>query len=275
MRFVKLQAAGNDFILFDCLHVPEREWPELAPRLCDRHKGIGSDGLLILVPGGTTAFRMRMFNPDGTEDFCGNGLRCVGRYLHESGLHTNSALWLETLSGKRLLRFEARDDGPPSIAVNMGIPQWEASAIPARAPADPVVGVPLRIGETDVVITSLSTGTAHTVVFCEALPDNALFLDVSPKLEKHPWFPERTSVLWCQVERFGQLRLRIWERGVGETLACGTGVCAAAAAARRHALAGETVWVTCPGGSFQVVWEGDEQWLHGPAEIVFAGEIAL
>ncbi|MBI3946923.1 MAG: diaminopimelate epimerase [Armatimonadetes bacterium] len=275
MRFTKLQAAGNDFILFDCLRAPEADWSALAPRLCDRRAGIGSDGLLILVPGSAADFRMRMFNPDGTEDFCGNGIRCAGRYLHASGLHTRSPLRLETIGGDRALRFEARDGGSPTIAVNMGVPRWDAAAIPACAPADPVVGVPIRVAGADLELTSLSTGTAHTVVFRDALPDDALFLAASPALEAHPWFPERTSVLWCRVEAFGRLRLRIWERGAGETLACGTGVCAAAAAARRHGFAGDAVSVTCPGGAFEVSRERDDQWLRGPAEIVFVGDVAL
>lgn len=270
-RFTKVQAAGNDFILFDCLQEPELPWSSLAPRLCDRHRGIGSDGLLIVLPSVGADFRMRMFNPDGTEDFCGNGLRCVARYLHATGLHRQSELILETIQGARQLRF-LPGDGTPGIEANMGVPRWDAAAIPARGPADPLVGVPLEVAGVPLVLTSLSTGTAHTVLFREELPDDALFLSVSPALETHEWFPERTSVLWCQAEVYGRLRLRIWERGVGETLACGSGVCAAAAAAVRHGLAGkERVEVFCPGGAFQVRWEGSEQWLRGPAEIVFEG----
>ena len=273
MRFWKTQGAGNDFVLFDCLRTPEADWPALAPRLCDRHKGIGGDGLLIVLPGKAAEFRMRMFNPDGTEDFCGNGIRCIGRYLHAAGLHDGETLLLETLSGDRVLRFLPRPGGAPAIEVNMGRPAWDAAAIPARAPAAPVVDVPLQVAGADLRVTSLSTGTAHTVIFQDPLPDDALFCTASPALETHPWYPERTSVLWCRVAAFGCLELRIWERGVGETLACGTGVCAAAAAARRHGLAGDHVAVRCPGGDFQVRWEGEEQWLLGPAEMVFAGEI--
>ncbi|HHX42243.1 MAG TPA: diaminopimelate epimerase, partial [Armatimonadetes bacterium] len=229
-RFIKVQAAGNDFILFDCLQEPELPWAPLAPRLCDRHRGIGSDGLLIVLPSTRAHYRMRMFNPDGTEDFCGNGLRCIGRYLHAAGLHRQRELILETIQGTRRIRFLPGDEAP-EIEANMGEPRWEAAAIPARGPVDPLVGVPLEVAGDPLVLTALSTGTAHTVLFREELPDDALFLSVSPALETHEWFPERTSVLWCQAEVYGRLRLRIWERGVGETLACGSGVCAAAAAA--------------------------------------------
>lgn len=274
MQFCKLQAAGNDFILFDRLESPEEDWTALAPRLCDRHRGIGADGLMILLPSRRADFRARMFNPDGTEDFCGNGIRCVGRYLHATGRHRGETLRLETLSGERTLRFLNAGCEPPAIQVNMGAPDWRSAAIPARAPVDPVVDVPLRVAGAPLRLNSLSTGTAHTVLFCERLPEDALFFAASPAIEHHPWYPERTSVLWCAVVAPGRLRLRIWERGVGETLACGTGVCAAAAAAQRRGDAGECVAVSCPGGDFEVVREGEDLWLTGPAEIVFSGTIS-
>lgn len=271
VRFWKLQAAGNDFVLFDRLHEPEERWEALAPLVCDRHMGVGGDGILVVLPSTQADFRMRMFNPDGTEDFCGNGIRCVGRYLQAAGLHQDGSLRLETISGERLLCFGPRAGGYPSIAVNMGAPAWDAAAVPTRAPADPVVDLPLSVAGARLRITSLSTGTTHTVIFRDELPGDTLFLSASPALEHHPWFPERTSVLWCVAQGGGRLLLRIWERGVGETLSCGTGVCAAAAAARRHGLAGDTAHVVCPGGEFDVVQEGEDQWLHGPAEILFEG----
>ncbi|NLC56062.1 MAG: diaminopimelate epimerase [Armatimonadetes bacterium] len=274
MRFWKVQAAGNDFILFDRRCEPEEDWAALAPRLCNRHTGVGSDGLLILLPSARADYRVRMFNPDGSEDFCGNGLRGVGRYLHAAGIFAGDTLSLETFSGERRLRYLPRPGGAPEITVNMGAPVWNAAAIPARAPADPVIGVPLQVAGVELTVTSLSTGTAHTVIFTEELPEDALFFAASPAIEHHPWFPERTSVLWCRVEAPDRLRLRIWERGVGETLACGTGVCAAAAAARHHGLAGDSVRVFCPGGEFEVTREGEALWLRGPAEIVFSGTLA-
>jgi diaminopimelate epimerase len=135
-----------------------------------------------------------------------------------------------------------------------------------------VIDVPLRLGDEDLRITSLSTGTAHSVIFCNELPGDEAFFAVSPQIERHPWFPERTNVLWCRAEGDSCLRLRIWERGAGETLACGTGVCAAAAAAMRRGLAGDEVSVICPGGAFSVRRAGTDLWLRGPAEIVFQGQ---
>ena len=288
MRFTKMQGIGNDFVVLDEAALPpEAGLTRLAIRLCDRHFGIGADGLLVVgrdAPG--MAFFMRMFNPDGTEDMCGNGLRCAGLWAYRAGWVTQDAPFsVATREGQKSLQFlKVADDGrSASLRVGMGFPKFAPADVPFRAPGlDRVVRYPLDVEGETFFITAMNTGSTHTVIFGIVPPDELTFQRVSPLIELHPLFPERTSVLWATPHGDGTIAVRIWERGVGETLGCGTGACAVGVAARLYNTVGmgeaqSPVEVVSKGGSLHVDWPGEGQpvVMSGPAKIVFDGEFVV
>lgn len=262
--FHKMQGAGNDFIV---VRGEDRDWSALAPAMCDRHRGIGADGILVALESDKAELRMRMFNPDGTEDECGNGLRCIVRYAHEMGLITYPAFSVETLSGIRACEILASG----LVRTGLGRADLRPSAVPVNWPRGNALGFPLKVGAEELEAYSLSTGTAHTVLF--EMPDEARFQRLSPRIEVHKLFPERTSILWTHMENADRARIRIWERGAGETLACGTGAAAVAVAAFVTKRAGPRLEVTSRGGTLVVQVSIDlEIELTGPAEFVYEGE---
>lgn len=279
--FVKMEAVGNDFVLIDTREVPPRSWPDLAVALCERHLGVGSDGLLVVGPSERADFRLRMFNPDGTEDQCGNGIRCGLLYwAGRLGSWSETRLTVESLAGVRSAVGWRAKPGPRTpkrpdayFQVAMGSASFSPRAIPAKLEVERLVDIPLQVGDEALRVTSLSTGTAHTVIFSDSEVEEGRFQRLSPLIENHPAYPERTSVLWSRVLEGGQrLKLRIWERAVGETLACGTGACAAAAAAWEQGIATGRVIVESPGG--EMVVERDETgtlYLTGPVREVYRG----
>jgi diaminopimelate epimerase len=273
VAFTKMQAIGNDFVVVDEALWPEGDWAARARSLCDRRFGVGADGLLVVSPSDVADVRMRMFNPDGTEDMCGNGLRCVVRFAHERGrLGTEGTV--ETLAGVRPVRVL-----PEAFAAGMGAPRFAPADLPMHASGERVLDFPLAVDGEPISVSVVSTGTTHTVLWVDNLPEDALFFRLSPRLENHPLFPERTSVLWTQVEGQDRLRVRIWERGVGETLGCGTGACAAAVLARvQGKSSAPEIAVASQGGTLRVAWPGgpdDAITLTGPAEAVFTGNWPL
>jgi diaminopimelate epimerase len=268
LPFSKMHGVGNDFVVVAEESVASLCLPDLARHLCRRRFAIGADGLLVVGQGKRHAVRMRMFNPDGTEDMCGNGLRCVAKWAVLHGLAAGSRFVVETIDGDK--QVELLSDG--RVKAELGEPHFEPERVPVLAEGSPVMNLPLDTPEGVIHVTSLSTGSTHSVVFTDSLPDDERFLRDSPFIEKHPLFPQRTSVLWTVVESPSRLRVRIWERGAGETLACGTGACAAAVAAQLHGLAGESVEVYSPGGVLHVEWRpGSPVTLTGAAELVFEG----
>lgn len=268
LPFSKMHGAGNDFVVVAEEAVLSLALPELARRLCRRRFSIGADGLLVVGRGTRHAVRMRMFNPDGTEDMCGNGLRCVAKWTTLRGLVTDTRFVVETIDGDK--RVELLPDG--LVRVDLGEPRFEPAEIPVLAQKSPVMNLPVKLPHDTVEVTTLSTGTTHSVLFLKELPDDERFLRDSPAIENHPLFPQRTSVLWTVVESPSRLRMRIWERGAGETLACGTGACAAAIAAQLHGLVGEEVEVHSPGGVLRVQWRpGLSVLLTGAADLVCEG----
>lgn len=265
--FIKVHGLGNDFVLLDGLahDLTKLDFSEFAVAACDRHRGIGGDGLLLLTSSGTADVRMRMWNPDGTEDMCGNGLRCIVRVAHWCS-YTGNEFQVETLAGQR----EAWIKENGTVRVSMGQPSWLPEEIPMIAVSTPHE-YSLPVANETLRVSSLSTGSTHTVVWRDELPVDAEFLRLSPLLENHPWFPQRTSVLWAVTE--GKIvSLRIWERGAGETLACGTGACAAAVAAldTGRATAG-LIEVRSKGGALHVEWDGGKIYKTGPAVISYEG----
>jgi len=268
--FHKMQGIGNDFIVVEERACPGEDLSALAVALCARRFSIGSDGLLVIDRTENADLGMRMFNPDGTPDFCGNGLRCVARYGAEVMGLGPGPLTIATASGIRTARVAA--DGSGRVETDMQPPDFRPDRIPMDVPDDRAVDYPLTIDGETLTVTSLSTGTAHTVIFVEALPDDEPFRRLSALIADHPLYPLRTSVLWTRVEGADRLSLRIWERGIGETLGCGTGACAAMAAARVRGCVDADVIVGSPGGELQISWDGGTAMTQaGPAAYVYDG----
>ena len=276
LEFTKMQGVGNDFVLIDGRHYPEEDWEAVAVTLCARRTGVGADGLLVLEETEQADIRMRMFNPDGSPDVCGNGLRCVVRYAVERGIIAQDRLQVMTLAGVRSAQVNRDSLGQiHTVTVGMGQPWFEPACIPMYVHQERVLNFPLKLSsEATLPITALSTGSTHAVTFVEVLPDDALFFSVSPLVENHPLFPDRTSLMWCVVESPTRLRIRIWERGAGETWGCGTGACAAAVAAILHGYspANTPITIASRGGELQIQWQpGDSIAMTGPAAVVFEG----
>ena len=280
LRFTKMHGVGNDFVVVDGRRASAADWSTLSLELCDRHTGIGADGLLVLEQTRRADIQMRMFNPDGTPDVCGNGLRCIVRYAAERGIVAGDSLSVATLAGVRAARINRASDGEvASVTVSMGQPRFDPAHIPMRVARDRIVDYPLELDDGVILaISALSTGTTHSVTFVDALPDDSVFHALSPQVEEHRLFPDRTSLMWCNVEAADRLRLRIWERGAGETWGCGTGACAAAVAAINKGFVspGAHVTIASKGGELTVRWrEGEEVEMTGPAETVYNGVFYL
>jgi len=276
-----MHGAGNDFVildLFDVRGLAKRPLAGLAVAMCDRHLGAGGDGLLTLEPappGSPAEVRMRMWNPDGTEDMCGNGLRCVAALAVARNRVNRPRFTVATLAGLRPAQVEAGG----MVTVGMGHPSLDWNQIPVSENAAAALG---RAGALDYDlpledqilhhVSSLSTGSTHTVIFRDEPVAESEFLSTSPKLEVHRWFPARTSLMWATLSGPNRFTLRIWERGVGETLACGTGACAVAVAARLTGRARGPVTLECRGGTLSVEWEpGSEIQLTGATRQVYEG----
>ncbi len=276
MDFVKFQATGNDFILIDSRRIKRREWPVLAKAMCHRNFGVGADGILLISPSKVADFYMRMFNPDGSEaEACGNGLRCAARYAKENGLSSGADIRIETAAGMKIARIK----GDNSIQVAMGKPELKPSAIPVIVnrkgvtEASPVIDYPLTIDRTKLKITCIAMGNPHAVCFLEQPVAGFPLAEVGPKVERHSMFPNRVNFEIVNVISRKKLGARVWERGAGETLSCGTGACAIAVAARLKKLTDNPVDIILPGGTLAVDWGGKgEVLLSGPAEVVFEGK---
>ena len=275
MNFIKLQATGNDFVLIDARRM-KRDWSALAKAMCHRHFGVGADGLLLILPSKIADFYMRMFNPDGSEaEACGNGLRCATRYAEDNGLAKGPGIKIETPAGIKIARIKGKN----SIQVAMGKPILAPSAIPViverKGTRDtvPVTDYPLTVDKMKLKITCVSLGNPHAVSFVEQPVADFPLTEVGPKVEHHPMFPNRVNFEIVNVISQSKLRARVWERGAGETLSCGTGACAIAVAARLKKLTDNPVDIILPGGTLTVDWDGKgEVLLSGPAVIVFNGE---
>ena len=274
--FTKMQGAGNDFVVVDGRGVRDMDWSGFALEACDRHTGIGSDGLLVVDRARRADAAMRMFNPDGTPDVCGNGLRCIARFIAERDPAAMERarlgeLSICTLAGVRQARILETTAGI-RVAVTMGPPAFDPARVPVLAPGPQVLDYPLETAAGPIIVSALSTGSTHAVTFVERLPDDARFGAVSPLVERHAVFPARTSVMWAQVMDRSTIHVRIWERGVGETLACGTGACAVGVAAILRGEEDGAVDVVSRGGVIHVEWEpGGSIRQTGAAETVYEG----
>lgn len=276
MNFIKLQATGNDFVLIDGRRIKQRNWSALARAMCDRHFGVGSDGLLLILTSKKADFCMRMFNPDGSEaEACGNGLRCAARYAIESGLVSGADIKIETLAGIKVLCALDKKN----IQVDMGKPALKPSSIPVIVnrkglpDTSPVIDYPLTIGKMKLKITCVSMGNPHAVYFLEQPVSDFPLAGIGPKVEYHPMFPNRVNFEIVNVISRKKLWARVWERGAEETLSCGTGACAVAVAAKLKKLTDNPVDIILPGGTLTVDWDGKGSvLLSGPADVVFEGK---
>jgi diaminopimelate epimerase len=275
MRFTKMQGAGNDYIYIDCFRQPTPPDPARLSRvISDRHFGVGSDGLILICPSDRADARMRMFNSDGSEaEMCGNGIRCVAKFLYDHGLACKPVLAVETGRGILTLELQIKDGSVRQVRVDMGEPILEAARIPTTLPGNPPIDVPLAVAEQTFSVTCLSMGNPHCVIFVDSAPD-ALVLGIGPKVEHHEAFPHRTNVEFVRVSGPEEVTVRVWERGSGETLACGTGACAVAVAGMLTGRTKRRITAHLPGGDLRLFWSETDNhvYLTGPAVEVFRGD---
>ncbi len=283
MNFTKMQGAGNDFILVETGDM-QRDWSPVAIAMCDRRFGVGADGLLLLLPSDIADFRMRIFNSDGSEaDACGNGLRCLVRYIFEKGLispGTHQVL-VETASGVRKVELHKIGGKVANIRAGMGEPNFGAKDIPViidRGRGNTVdiksmLSYPISVGGKKLLLNLVSIGNPHAVYFWQYPVSDFHLSQLGPKVEQHEIFPAGVNFEVARVINRQQIEARVWEKGVGETLACGSGACAITVAAQLHGYIDNKVDIKLPGGILNVDWDGvGEVFLSGPAEIVFTGE---
>lgn len=275
LPFIKMHGLGNDFIIVDGFSVspPPLDWHALSKIINDRHEGIGGDGLILILRGDTTPVRMRMFNPDGSEaEMCGNGIRCVGKYVWEAGLYRKENLPVETGAGILELKLNVVGDRVESITVEMGKARTKRGEIPMQGnPEEEALSFDLNVNGDSFIASAVSMGNPHCVIF---VPDvTQVELDyLGPKIETHPLFPERTNVHFAQVISRTEIVQRTWERGAGRTLACGTGACAVQVSAYLTGRTDCNALIHLPGGDLLIAVKDDRTvWMTGPAEAVFEG----
>ncbi len=284
LHFIKMHGCGNDYIYFNCFEDPVEDPAALSKRLSDRHKGVGGDGVILVCPpeNGENDGRMRMFNLDGSEGkMCGNGIRCVAKLIYDKGLARDrdgarkKELKIETKSGVKICRVHEKDGVCAAVTVDMGAAVLQPGDIPVRLPGGPVVNRETRLAEGVYSITCVSMGNPHCVIFGED-PDGLDLEKTGPKFERDPLFPEGVNTEFVQVIDSHTLKMRVWERGSGETMACGTGSCAVATAAVLNGFCpkGEDVTVRLRGGDLVIRYTDETVWMTGEAVQVFEGKIS-
>ena len=283
MNFTKMHGAGNDFILVETDDT-QRNWSKLAIAMCNRHFGIGSDGLILVMPSDKADVRMREFNPDGSEaEACGNGIRCLAKFVYEQERVGPEAeqISVETPAGIRKLKFLKKGNKLMSIQAAMGKPAFDAHDIPVLLEQGSqkivyiksMLSYPVAVDGTDLLLNFVSMGNPHAVFFQQSPVADFPLTQLGPKVEHLSIFPRRTNFEVARVINRHQIEVRVWERGVGETLACGSGACAVAVAAQLYGYAENKVDIKLPGGTLQIEWDGaGEVLMSGPAETVFTGD---
>ena len=274
MHFTKMQGIGNDYVYVNCFEETVRDPEALAVRISRPHFGVGSDGLVLIEPSDVADFGMRIFNSDGSEsEMCGNATRCIGKYVYERGLTDKTELTLMTRAGLKQLQLRARGGKVHSVRVDMGSPELDPRRVPVDLPGEIVLGHRLDVGGMLYAIHCVSMGNPHCVIFVRD-PDDVDLPMVGPLIENHRIFPNRTNVEFVAVRDRQHLRMRVWERGAGETLACGTGACAALVASVLTGKADREAEVRLNGGVLQIAWSPEDNHVYkeGPAEFVFDGE---
>ena len=273
MIFTKMHGLGNDYVCINCFRERVEDPSGFARTLCDRHYGIGADGLILICPSKVSDFKMEIYNSDGSvAGMCGNGIQCLGKYVYDYRLTGKETLSIETKSGIRNMHLHIQDGKACGAMVDMGVPRLNAHSIPILSEKDLVINDPIEVQEKNYRMTGISMGNPHAVIFLEEI--NGISLEETGReLEFHPRFPERANIEFCHVTARNRMEIRVWERGVGETLACGTGACAAVVASVLNDLTDEEVIVKLLGGELSVRWDRkvNHVFLEGPAVKVFDG----
>lgn len=273
-----MQGIGNDYIYVNCFENTVKDPKHAAIRLSDRHFGIGSDGLILLCPSKTADIAMKMYNADGSEGkMCGNGIRCVGKLAYETGLVRKEEMSVETASGIKFLKLSVHDGKVENVRVDMGAPVLEATKIPVLSKEKQLVNMPVEVGGQNYRITCVSMGNPHAVVFTKFI-DALELQSIGPQFECNKMFPERVNAEFAEIIDHNSIKMRVWERGSGETMACGTGACAVAVAACLNGLVarGKDITLNLTGGQLAIRWdESGTVFMTGPAELIFTGEVEL
>lgn len=283
MQFTKMHGCGNDYIYVDCTNRSTAE--ELgdpgraAVFLSDRHFGIGSDGLILIKPSRHGDFEMAMYNADGSRgEMCGNGIRCVAKYVYEHGLTNETEITVDTLAGVKKLHLFEKNGKIDSVKVDMGRPELDVRKIPVIFPEDTMINKPMEVNGRIYNVTCVSMGNPHCVTFLDEDVRTLNLAEIGPKFENHSIFPQRINTEFANVLDGGRIRMRVWERGSGETMACGTGACATAVAAIKNGLCGSDVALELLGGTLQISYDGGEDssvYMTGPAVEVYTGDIDI
>ena len=275
LNFTKMHGCGNDYIYFNCFEQNIDNPEELSVRLSDRHFGIGGDGIILICPSDVADARMRMSNADGSEgNMCGNGTRCIGKFMYDNGMVSKPEMTLETLSGIKLLKFQIEDGKVANVTVDMGAAILNPAEIPTRFEGEQAVSVPLEANGETYSVTCVSMGNPHCVLFVDEV-DSLDLEKIGPAFENHPMFPERTNTEFVRVIDDHTLQMRVWERGSGETWACGTGACAVAVAAVLNGICkkNEDILIHLRGGDLTIRYTDEAVFLTGSATKVFEGSI--
>lgn len=277
LSFTKMQGCGNSYLYFNCFTQTIDDPAALAVRLSDVHFGVGSDGIILVCPSAVADAKMRIFNADGSEsEMCGNGIRCVGKYLYDFGLvGDRTEVTVETLSGVKRLTLYPVDGRVQQVRVDMGPAILTPSALPCTLPGEQAVSVPLTVLDKTYAVTCVSMGNPHCVLFPDEDVDSLDLAHIGPAFEHHAAFPARVNTEFINVLGPRELKMRVWERGSGETWACGTGTCAAAVAAvlNRHCPMEEDILVHLRGGDLTIRYTAETVWMTGPAVRVFDGTV--
>ena len=277
MKFTKMHGIGNDYVYVNCLQEKVEDPSGTARKISDRHFGIGSDGLILIKPSEKADFQMDMYNADGSKGaMCGNGIRCVAKYVYDYGLTDKTSIAVETGSGIKYLDLTVENNKVTMVKVDMGEPDLTASHIPIKAQTEHVIDEPIEVDGKTYRITGVSMGNPHGVVFLDDI-DSLDIEKIGPSFENHVRFPDRINTEFVQLDNRSHVRMRVWERGSGETLACGTGACAVAVACVVNGLTQREVTVSLRGGDLKICWDEKDGhvYMTGPATVVFDGEIEL
>ena len=273
MEFTKMQGLGNDYVYVNCFKEKIENPSEMAVKVSDRHFGIGSDGLILIKPSEVADFEMEMYNVDGSRgEMCGNGIRCVAKYVYDYGLTDKTSISVETLGGIKYLDLTVEHGKVTLVKVDMGTPILKPELIPIVAKGETVIDEPIMVGGKEYHMTGVSMGNPHDVVFMDDIK-NLEIEKIGPLFENHERFPNRINTEFVNVIDRHTAQMRVWERGSGETLACGTGACAVAVACILNGLIENTVTVKLLGGDLQIEWDREKNtvYMTGPAEVSFDG----
>lgn len=277
MKFTKMHGIGNDYVYVNCFEETVKDPAAVSQFVSDRHFGIGADGLILIGPSCKADFRMNIYNADGSQaEMCGNGIRCVAKYVYDYGLTDKTKITVETLAGVKTLHLTVEDGKVALVEVNMGAPILTPKQIPVNVDESPVVNVPIEVRGKDYRMTCVSMGNPHAVIFMDYVKEMDIEA-IGPFFENHPIFPKRTNTEFVEVLDRKNVNMRVWERGSGETLACGTGSCATAVACILNDKTDEEVTIHLLGGDLKIRWDrtNNEIFMTGSATVVFDGEIAL